>query len=348
MAENNNYEPTEIEIIKSILDLEKAKNKSLLNRGSVEREQFKKDEPTQPDLLMCVRKYPPIVSQAKVNWFAADKIALLGAVLCCLNTILRIVGVIVFLIGFKYSADYRKKVREEDEEKIRQSEEYKSKCAELDKQYDERDAEYKADYDAGMLEYNKQLEAYKAEKETWEKDKQARLDAAKVALEKVTDELASAYAKYDDVLAPVYRNIDALEFIYDYLESRRCSLEDAKQAYEKELENRKREEQLRREEEYAIRQEEAARRAEEAAYSNNNNYESGSSSGGFARDVAASAIGTAIGNRSIKKEMQRQARKASEKEQYDRIQNEVKANNERLERKQEQERILRELRGRRR
>lgn len=348
MAENNNYEPTEIEIIKSILDLEKAKNKSLLNRGSIEREQFKKDEPTQPDLLMCVRKYPPIVSQAKVNWFAADKIALLGAVLCCLNTILRIVGVIVFLIGFKYSADYRKKVREEDEEKIRQSEEYKSKCAELDKQYDERDAEYKADYDAGMLEYNKQLEAYKAEKETWEKDKQARLDAAKVALEKVTDELASAYAKYDDVLAPVYRNIDALEFIYDYLESRRCSLEDAKQAYEKELENRKREEQLRREEEYAIRQEEAARRAEEAAYSNNNNYESGSSSGGFARDVAASAIGTAIGNRSIKKEMQRQARKASEKEQYDRIQNEVKANNERLERKREQERILRELRGRRR
>lgn len=348
MAENNNYEPTEIEIIKSILDLEKAKNKSLLNRGSIEREQFKKDEPTQPDLLMCVRKYPPIVSQAKVNWFAADKIALLGAVLCCLNTILRIVGVIVFLIGFKYSADYRKKVREEDEEKIRESDEYKSKCAELDKQYDERDAEYKADYDAGMLEYNKQLEAYKAEKETWEKDKQARLDAAKVALEKVTDELASAYAKYDDVLAPVYRNIDALEFIYDYLESRRCSLEDAKQAYEKELENRKREEQLRREEEYAIRQEEAARRAEEAAYSNNNNYESGSSSGGFARDVAASAIGTAIGNRSIKKEMQRQARKASEKEQYDRIQNEVKANNERLERKQEQERILRELRGRHR
>lgn len=348
MAENNNYEPTEIEIIKSILDLEKAKNKSLLNRGSIEREQFKKDEPTQPDLLMCVRKYPPIVSQAKVNWFAADKIALLGAVLCCLNTILRIVGVIVFLIGFKYSADYRKKVREEDEEKIRQSDEYKSKCAELDKQYDERDAEYKADYDAGMLEYNKQLEAYKAEKEAWEKDKQARLDAAKVALEKVTDELASAYARYDDVLAPVYRNIDALEFIYDYLESRRCSLEDAKQAYEKELENRKREEQLRREEEYAIRQEEAARRAEEAAYSNNNNYESGSSSGGFARDVAASAIGTAIGNRSIKKEMQRQARKASEKEQYDRIQNEVKANNERLERKREQERILRELRGRRR
>ena len=144
----------------------------------------------------------------------------------------------------------------------------------------------------------------------------------------------------------IYRNDKAIKFIYEYVLSSRRALQQAYEAYDRQLLLYKQQEAIElereklkkiEEEQRRIREQQQIQRENELSQENNNyysvsdwgfddvayrsydieqEYNSRNTEGGgsFLRDVAANAIGASIANRGIKKELERQRKEANERE----------------------------------
>lgn len=191
--------------LKEVLELEKylvSAEKRLFRKKS---ESF--SAPPQPPVCNTVQRiYPPILEPVKFS-----------ALIFCLG--------LVFSAGFLgliYLGYYLKKKKEYDE-KAQMPEyftsvdepKYKIKCEELDAEYDKEDLAYKQQYEFEKKKYDTEtLPNYQRNLNAWNIKHEQEIEDIKNDISASKNKLASIYA--DTKIVPIqYRNIDALEYIYN-------------------------------------------------------------------------------------------------------------------------------------
>lgn len=170
-----------------------------------------------------------------------------------------------------YFGRYQTKLKEEAD-RIRNSPEYQQQCAAIDEAYCKREAAAEEQYLAAMKQYNeKVLPAYEEELAQWTKRHNEEVAALQAELDRLINELTAHY-EATKVVPAQYRQINALQYIYDCLRSSNYTVAQAINSYEqavrRQIELERLEEERRRAEAEEARleaEERAAWAAEEAA-----------------------------------------------------------------------------------
>lgn len=183
--------------LKEVLELEKylvSAEKKLLTKKN---ESF--SAAPQPPICETInRTYPKIVPQVKFN------------------KALAIIPTLFFWpwIAIYYFAIYRKE-KEADIERIRNSEEYRNECAQLDAEYDTRQIEANKQYELQKKQFDTvTMPNYQKNLDAWNKKHEQEIDVIKNDISISKSKLASIYDE-TKVVPMQYRNIEALEYIYN-------------------------------------------------------------------------------------------------------------------------------------
>lgn len=190
---------SQVQTLKEVLELEKhlvSAEKSLTRK---KKEHFSAP-PQAPVCEIITKTYPEIVSQVKFN------------------KALAIIPTIFFLpwIAIYYFGIYKKQ-QEVDIERIRYSEEYRNECARLDAEYEARQIEANKQYELQKKQFDTEImPKYQRDLDAWNAQHEQELQALQDDLSNSKNRLASIYA--DTKIVPMqYRNIDALEYIYNMI-----------------------------------------------------------------------------------------------------------------------------------
>lgn len=137
-----------------------------------------------------------------------------------------------------------KKATDAEYERIKNSEEYKARCRAVDEDRQRRQAAADKQYQAAMKEYNETiLPAYQKELEAWTKRIRSEITAARDTLRDAEEQLEALYA--DTKIVPAqYRDMDALEYLYDMISSSDYSIREAIEMYDKERQRRLEEQKI--------------------------------------------------------------------------------------------------------
>ena len=123
--------------------------------------------------------------------------------------------------------------KEKEIEKIRNSDEYRRECAAIDENVRIRQKEADDAYAAAMKEYNDvTIPQYEDEKIRWEKEHSANINSAESDLEAAEKELAELY-ETTKIIPLQYRDMDALQYIYDTISTSDYTVHDAIEIYDK-------------------------------------------------------------------------------------------------------------------
>lgn len=135
-----------------------------------------------------------------------------------------------------YFTTYQK-AKAAEYERVKNSEEYKARCRAADEDRQRRQAAADEQYQAAMEEYNKEILAYQKELETWTEQIRSETTAARDTLHDAVEQLESLYA--DTKIVPAqYRDMDALEYLYDMISSSDYTIREAIEMYDKERQRR--------------------------------------------------------------------------------------------------------------
>lgn len=188
---------TQEKTLKEILDLERYLISAKQQLLEIKSETY--SEPPEPPVCQSVtRTYPKIESTVEFN------------------KALAIIPSLFFLpwIAIYYFAIYKPE-RDKDIERIRNSEEYKAKCAELDSTYDAQQQKFDEQYASEKEKYDTEtLPNYNNQRNAWTAKHESEIETATNDLMNAENKLASIYDTTRIVPAQ-YRNIDALQYIYD-------------------------------------------------------------------------------------------------------------------------------------
>ncbi|NMP37699.1 MAG: hypothetical protein GX051_06180 [Clostridiales bacterium] len=205
----------EIETLKNVLDLElfiKDKSKTL---SRLKNQRFRK-EPDEPVRGTISIDYPEIKSEIKFNW----PLALLPSLL--------------FLPWFfiYYFVIY-KKDKEADIEAIKNSDAYKSQCQAIDKRVAERQAALDLEYKNNVNEYNNVIiPQYNHDLEAWTKKREEEITVVSNELSDAEKKLCDCYNS-TKILPVQYRNISAIEYIYDMISTSNYDIKQAIDLYDR-------------------------------------------------------------------------------------------------------------------
>ena len=192
----------------------------------LERETFR-NKPLPPEHTTLTASYPEIKPKVPF-WF----ISLLPALIFC-----------PYIIIYYFSI--YKKAKDDEYERIKNSEEYKAQCRAVDEDLQCRQAAADAQYQAEIKEYNETvLPAYQKELEIWTEHIRSEMAEAKNTLHDAEKRLEKLYS--DTRIVPAqYRNINALEYIYTMISSSDYSIRDAIEMHDKERQRRLEEQKIR-------------------------------------------------------------------------------------------------------
>jgi hypothetical protein len=163
-----------------------------------------------------------------------------------------------------YFGKYQTKLKEETQ-RIQNTPEYQQQCAVIDEAHRQREAAAEEQYQTAVKHYDEHiLPAYEKELAQWTHQHNEEILALKTALEALENELAEHYSS-TRVVPLQYRRIDALQYIYDTLESSNYTLEQAINSYEQAIQRQIEEERLEEDRRRADAAERAAEAEERAA-----------------------------------------------------------------------------------
>lgn len=192
---------TQEQILKEVLDLEKyliATERTLFQLKS----ETYGEPPEGPVCQMVTRTYPEIISAVKFN----KALAFIPALL--------LIPFSLIWIAIYYFSMYKPK-KEADIERIRNSEEYRNECARLDSIYDAQQQEFEQQYAVEKKKYDTEtLPKYNNQRNAWNIKHDNEIEKTTNDLMNAKNKLANIYDTTRIVPAQ-YRNIDALQYIYD-------------------------------------------------------------------------------------------------------------------------------------
>lgn len=212
------------------LELEISRQRDILNQLEIER--FR--EPPEPPVKRQVFKEElPIVPRIKFSW--------LIFFLLWLCTFF--VGPVIYVLV--YRAIKKKQIAE-----ISNSAEYKQKCAEAEAAYQRQTQLAEEEYQQAQHEYETEtLIRYNEELNIWTEEHNKKIAQANQALASAQQELAVLYES-SKIIPMQYRNIPALQYIYDMISTSDYSIQNAIDSFDK-SEQRKLDEARLREQEAA-------------------------------------------------------------------------------------------------
>lgn len=201
--------------VKRALDL----SKQILNlKESLQREQAKtyKAAPNPPVRQEAKYIEPPIEDGCKPNM------------------LLMWLPIIIFLPwpAIYYFAIYKRQKNAKIEE-IRNSEEYQQLCTAARETADQQQNTFDEDYARAKAEYeNITLPKYEKDRSAWEQEHQSIIKKYEQELVRAEKELET---HYDETrIVPVhYRNIDALQYIYDQVSTSNCNVQQAIESFDR-------------------------------------------------------------------------------------------------------------------
>lgn len=190
---------SQVQTLKEVLELEKhlvSAEKSLTKK---KKEHFSAP-PQAPVCETITKTYPEIVPQVKFN-----------KALAIIPTIFFPPWIAIYYFGIY------KKQQEVDIERIRYSEEYRNECAHLDAEYEARQIEANKQYELQKNQFDTEImPKYQKDLDAWNAQHEQELQALQDDLSNSRTRLTSIYA--DTKIVPMqYRNIDALEYIYNMI-----------------------------------------------------------------------------------------------------------------------------------
>lgn len=274
-----------LDTLKKIHALELEKKSKTKEKNQIEAEKFspKPQPPTK-------RSYPPI--NVKFRW----KTFLIPLIICwILQLFFWPLSFAAIAWAVYYPLVKRKKHKQEDEDKIRNSPEYQAQCRTIDEEYESA----KRIYDTETLpKYSQSL----AE---WEKEHDAKLRDIQDRLICIEEELSQLYQDLNDV-PKQYHNPAAIDFIYRKVQSGDYDIEEACLCYEEKLKQEQEAKQRRAASERARQQEEARQRyaAEQAQQQESCGYSD--SSGSFVRNAASAGLGAWAATSGMRHEQKKQ------------------------------------------
>lgn len=205
---------TQEKTLKEVLELEKYLIKA--EETLFELKSATYGEPPEPPVCQTVtRTYPEIKSKVVFNKAIA------------------FIPCLFFLpwIAIYYFAIY-KPAKTKDIESIRNSEEYKAECARLDSMYDAQEQEFKQTYAEEKEKYDTEtLPRYNEELNAWNIKKEEELLKLKTNIKNESARLSSIYES-TRIVPMQYRNVEALQFIYNLVSTSDYDVTYAINSYE--------------------------------------------------------------------------------------------------------------------
>lgn len=215
----------QVSIINGALELTKLISNTNNRLSDYEFESFR-EKPQPPQKQTVTVKYPKITTAVKF-W----------------QPILLVTLVFPIFPIIYYFCMYKPK-RDEDLNRIRNSEEYKDQCRRIDEDARLQQEKYDNEYADAKKQYeNVVVPGYEREKTEWEEDLKKRIDEAQALLKKSQTELSELYEQ-TKIIPVQYRSIDALQYVYDVISTSDYSIKEAVEMYEKECQRRLDEERL--------------------------------------------------------------------------------------------------------
>ena len=190
---------TQVKTLKEVLDLEKYLTTAEQKLFELKSDTYS-EPPKAPVLQTVTRTYPEIKSEI------------------VFNKALAFIPSLFFLPWFAiYYFCIYKPEKEKDIERIRNSQEYKSECARLDSAYDAQEQEFERQYADEKKKYETEtLPHYNNQLNAWNIKHETEILDVSTALNKAKEKLHSIYES--SKIVPVqYRNIEALQYIYDLI-----------------------------------------------------------------------------------------------------------------------------------
>lgn len=172
--------------------------------------------PNPPTLDTFTKTYPEIKSEVKFNWALA------------------LVPCIIFLpwIIIYYFAIYKMK-RDEDIERIRNSEEYKAQCAQIDLEYEKQLESANQKYETEKQIYETEtLPEYQKAYEEWTTKHNEAVDQTQKELNTVQENLNKIYEE-TKIVPMQYRKIEILQYIYDMISTSDYDVKQAIDIYDR-------------------------------------------------------------------------------------------------------------------
>lgn len=232
----------QVQNVKRALELEKQLDalKNALNKE--QRKAFGKPKPNPPTRKTAQFTKPTVKPQCKINWWMMFLPAGIDILLGMLTEhiipgLSILLGVLVmptlFIWPFVYYFAIYRNQKKADIERQTNSAEYKRQCAEakaeadrMQKAYDDEYTEEKSRYD------NVIMPKYQAEYSEWENAKNARINQLERELAKVRSELSELYEQ-TRIVPSQYRNIYALQHIYDMISTSDYDVHQAIENFDK-------------------------------------------------------------------------------------------------------------------
>ncbi|MBP5288969.1 MAG: hypothetical protein J6Z79_03755 [Clostridia bacterium] len=207
--------PEQVETLKQALDLT-LRREELQNRATALSRQSFKAKPAPPVRTEIKVEYPPIKSNVKF-WGV------------------ELLPTLIFILWpiFYYFLFYKKR-KEEDIERIKNSEEYKASCAKAEEDAKAKQAEIDEKYQADKKEYEEViLPQYEKDLAAWQKKHEEEMNACQADLSDTQNRLEKLYEE-TKIIPVQYRGIPALRHIYNTVSSSDYSVREAIEAYEQE------------------------------------------------------------------------------------------------------------------
>ena len=207
----------QIETVKKALELEQyiVDKKNTLNTLSTKR--FK-NAPNPPICVQINRSYPVVKSNLPI-----DKVKAI------VPTLIFWPWILIYYFGIY------KKEKLADEERIRNSDEYKAQCAALDLEFDkQQESENKKYKEAKMIFDTETMPKYQQELKEWTDKHNAEINDNKRKLSNAESELSSLYNN-TNIIPMQYRDIPALQYIYDMISSSDYDVKEAIESYDKKV-----------------------------------------------------------------------------------------------------------------
>ncbi len=207
----------QIETVKKALELEQyiVDKKNTLNTLSTKR--FK-NAPNPPICVQINRSYPVVKSNLPI-----DKVKAI------VPTLVFWPWILIYYFGIY------KKEKLADEERIRNSDEYKAQCAALDLEFDkQQESENKKYKEAKKIFDTETMPKYQQELKEWTDKHNAEINDNKRKLSNAESELSSLYNN-TNIIPMQYRDIPALQYIYDMISSSDYDVKEAIESYDKKV-----------------------------------------------------------------------------------------------------------------
>ncbi len=249
----------QVQTVKKALDLEVFISKTQAEYKAVSSERFK-SAPTAPQREVFTAKYPKPKSELKFIEFLKKTEMWMWIV----AAVTFMVGGPLLLIAYRFYqfVNYKK----EDKLRIQNSDEYKAQCAEIDKEIAEKQAQADALFNEKMTEYdNEIMPKYNEELTAWKENHNSKIKKLTSDLEEARTELLNHYDT-TKVVPIQYRNIDALQYIYNMISSSDYDVKQAIENYDRQKQRQLEEARLREQQIANELAEEQAHLLDEQAY----------------------------------------------------------------------------------